>query len=259
MSGATAAADPNVKQIRLVAGTGATGEEGDSLLQEGGEGHTRKRGRGGGRRANHKTFKIGSITKEGGGSTSPGTMTQLAASHVPGGVTASASASAVGVDSTLTQKGSPVGGGGAGVGAAAASAASAASAVPAPTAPVKVVLAAPKKGGSKVVLAAAAAPKLAGHGGSGGGAAAPSGGGSTAAKTRKHKGGAARKIRVSMSSLSKKIHRAKTIRHKAKDDSLAEVKKALHKAGLIKAESKAPEAVLRQMYADFLTLKSRAL
>jgi hypothetical protein len=255
MSGATAAADPNVKQIRLVAGTGATGEEGDSLLQEGGEGQTRKRGRGGGRRANHKTFKIGSITKEGGGSTSPGTMTQLAASHVPGGVTAAASASAVGVDSALTQKGAPVGGGGGGGGAGAA----AASAAPAPTAPVKVVLAAPKKGGSKVVLAAAAAPKLAGHGSGSGGAAAPSGGGSTAAKTRKHKGGAARKIRVSMSSLSKKIHRAKTIRHKAKDDSLAEVKKALHKAGLIKAESKAPETVLRQMYADFLTLKSRAL
>ncbi len=245
-----------MKQIRLVAGTGATGEEGDSLLQEGGEGQTRKRGRGGGRRANHKTFKIGSITKEGGGSTSPGTMTQLAASHVPGGVTAAASASAVGVDSALTQKGSPLGGGVGGGGAGAA----VASAVPAPTAPVKVVLAAPKKGGSKVVLAAAAAPKLVGHGGgSGGAAAAPSGGGSAAAKTRKHKGGAARKIRVSMSSLSKKIHRAKTIRHKAKDDSLAEVKKALHKAGLIKAESKAPEAVLRQMYADFLTLKSRAL
>ncbi len=235
------AADPNIKQIRLVSGTGATGEADDSPLQEGGEGQTRKRGggRGGGRRANHKTFKVGSITKEGGGSTSPGTMTQLAASHVPGG--GAAVATAVGVDSALTQKGAPVAASGGGAAATAAAA----------PAPVKVVLAAPKKGGSKVVLAATATPKLTGQ--------ALATNAASAAKTRKHKGGAARKIRVSMSSLSKKIHRAKTIRHKAKDDSLVEVKKALHKAGLIKAESKAPEPILRQMYADFLTLKSRAL
>jgi hypothetical protein len=108
------------------------------------------------------------------------------------------------------------------------------------------VLAAPKKKG-KVILAAAAAPKA--H------VAAAT---ATAAKTRKHKGGA-RKIKVSMSSLSKKIHRAKTIRHKATEDTIAEVKKALHKAGLIKADSKAPEPILRQMYADFMTLKNRAL
>jgi hypothetical protein len=104
----------------------------------------------------------------------------------------------------------------------------------------------PKKKG-KVILAAAAAPKA--H------VAAAT---ATAGKTRKHKGGA-RKIKVSMSSLSKKIHRAKTIRHKATEDTIAEVKKALHKAGLIKADSKAPEPILRQMYADFMTLKNKAL
>jgi hypothetical protein len=108
------------------------------------------------------------------------------------------------------------------------------------------VLAAAKKKG-KVVLAAAAAPK-----------APVAAAAATAANTRKHKGGA-RKIKVSMSSLSKKIHRAKTIRHKATEDTIADVKKALHKAGLIKAESKAPEPILRQMYADFMTLKNRAL
>lgn len=250
VTAAPATADPNIKQIRLVSGVGATGaadpEEADGLIQEGGQ--TRKRARGGGRatggrRTTHKTFTIGSITKEGGGSTSPGTMTQLAASHVPGG--AAAAATAVGVDSSLTQKGAPVGGGAAAPVANSTSAAS-----------VKVVLAEPKKkmGGGKVVLAATAAPKAPIVAAAVGGTAI-----SSAGKTRKHKGGAARKIRVSMSSLSKKIHRAKTIRHKAKDDSLGEVKKALHKAGLIKAESKAPEPVLRQMYADFLTLKSRAL
>jgi hypothetical protein len=108
------------------------------------------------------------------------------------------------------------------------------------------VLAAPKKKG-KVVLAAAA-PKV----------AAASHAAAAAAKTRRVMRGA-RKIRVSMTSLSKKIHRAKTIRHKATADSIADIKKTLHKAGLIKADSKAPETVLRQMYADFMTLKNRAL
>lgn len=243
------AVDPNIKQVRLVPSGG------EDMSMEGG-GQTRKRGTPGGRSrggaAAAKTFKIGSITKEGGGSTSPGTMTQLAASRVPGA--AAAAANAVGVDSTLTQKGAPVTGGG--------SSSSAAS-----PAPLKVVLAAAKKKG-KVVLAAAAAPK-------GGGAAttlaagatsssevkANTGGGAASAsagKTRKHRG-RARKIKVSMSSLSKKIHRAKTIRTKATDDSIEAIKKNLHKAGLIKADSKAPDAILRQMYADFLTLKSRAL
>jgi hypothetical protein len=111
------------------------------------------------------------------------------------------------------------------------------------------VLAAPKKKG-KVVLAAAA-PKVAAASHAAAAAAA-------AAKTRRVMRGA-RKIRVSMSSLSKKIHRAKTIRHKATADSIADIKRTLHKVGLIKADSKAPETVLRQMYADFMTLKNRAL
>ena len=238
--------DPNIKQVRLVQvkGVAATeeGGEDDSFEgQEGGAAGTRKRVSGGRKRMNHKTFKVGVITKEGGGSTSPGTMTQLAASRVPGPA-AAAAVQAVGVDSALTQRGAPVGGGKA---AAASPAPTAAPVVGGAVASVKVVLAAPKKKG-KVVLAAAAAPK------------APVVAGAAAAKTRKHKGGA-RKIKVSMSSLSKKIHRAKTIRHKATEDTIAEVKKALHKAGLIKADSKAPEPILRQMYADFMTLKNRAL
>ena len=231
-------ADMNVKQVRLIPGRGGSGGDEELGLegQEGGSGNgTRKQGR---KRANHKTFKVGVITKEGGGSTSPGTMTQLTTSHVPGTATAVAAAEALGVNSAMTQKGSPLGGVGAG-------ATGGGGAQPASTATsVKVVLAAAKKPKGKVVLAAAAAPKPAMV------AAAQQRG-----KTRKM----ARKIKVSMSSLSKKIHRAKTIRHKATKDMIEEIKKVLHKAGLIKLDSKAPEAILRQMYADFMTLKNRAL
>jgi anti-sigma28 factor (negative regulator of flagellin synthesis) len=76
-------------------------------------------------------------------------------------------------------------------------------------------------------------------------------------QTRKNK--AARKVRVSMVSLSRKIHRATDIRKKASEDKIEEIKKALQKAELIKADSKAPEIMLRQMYADFMMLKKRAL
>jgi hypothetical protein len=134
--------------------------------------------------------------------------------------------------SALTEKGSPTeclkGGG--------------ASRQPA-AAPVKVVLAAPKNKKSKVILAAAKP------------AVAPAPHPLKPTQTRK----AARKVRVSMKSLSKKIHKAKTIRKAATDTTIEQVKKELHKAGLIKSDSKAPDTILRQMYADFLTLKSRAL
>jgi len=190
--------DPNIKQIRLVGGTETEA--------------TRKRG--GGRKGTRKMEMPTNIIKEGGGSTSPGTITQLSASHVPGTV----ATNPVGVNSPLTVKGVAVGG--------------------APT-PVKVVLGELKKK-SKVVLAAAKALAPLVHG-----------------KTRKVK--TARKVRVSMVSLSRKIHKATTIRQKATKDTIADVKKELHKAGLVKAESKAPEAMLRQMYADFMMLKKRAL
>ena len=237
--------DPNIKQVRVIPGAGVTTEEEDveDVALQGGA-QTRKRGRGaGGRGRAAKTYKLGSVTKEGGGAMSPGTVTQLSASHVPGAASAAASAAALGVNSALTQKGAPLGGGGGGSGASAVKPATQPAAqATTPAIEVKVVLAAPKKKG-KVLLAAASAPKITCA------IAAP--------KTRKARG--ARKIRVSMSSLSKKIHRAKTIRHKATEDSIAEIKRTLHKAGLIKADSKAPEPVLRQMYADFMTLKNRAL
>jgi hypothetical protein len=102
--------------------------------------------------------------------------------------------------------------------------------------PVKVVLAEPKKKG-RVVLAPAKA-------------AGP-------AKTRKVS--QAKKVRVTISNLSKKIHKAKEIRKLATESTLEDIKKLLTKIGLIKASSKAPDTMLRQMYADYMTLKGRAL
>jgi len=190
--------DPNIKQITLV-----------SKPQEGGKEKVSRR----------KTVKKMElpVTKEGGGSTSPGTITQMASSHVP---TTPGSPEPVGVNSPLTQVGAPV--------QVAGKAASN---------PVKVVLAAAKK--KKVVLAAAK-PVV-----------------KPAAKTRKNT--AARKVRMNMAGLSRKIHVAKTIRQKAVGDKIEDIKKALEKAALIKAGSKAPEQMLRQMYADYMMLKKRAL
>lgn len=70
---------------------------------------------------------------------------------------------------------------------------------------------------------------------------------------------AARRIRVSLDGLSKRIHRAKTIKKETDKSPIEEIKKKLQQAGLIKKDSKAPEAILRQMYTDFEQLKQRAL
>jgi hypothetical protein len=107
---------------------------------------------------------------------------------------------------------------------------------------VKVVLAAPKKKGH-VILAAAKQPGTA--------AAAAAG------KTRKVM--RSKKVRMTISCLGKKIHKAKEIRKAATESTLDEVKRTLNKANLIKKDSKAPETMLRQMYADYMTLKGRAL
>ncbi len=178
------------------------------------EGKTRKKGG----KNPRKTFKI-DRDPEGGGSTSPGTLTQLSASHNPGDPRLP---EPVGLNSALTAKGAPVGG---------------AKPKEESQTPMKVVLAAAKKK-ERVVLAPAKAAI-------------------TPGKTRKIS--RTKKVRVTISNLSKKIHKAKEIRKTATDSTLDEVKKALHKAGLIKSESKAPETMLRQMYADYMTLKGRAL
>jgi hypothetical protein len=210
-----------VKQFQL------TGEAATSY--GGGMGTTKK-----GRTRKLKGGAAGAeITKSGGGSTSPGTATQLAASHVPGIQVSPV----VGVDSGLTQKGALVAMGG-GVQKPASVLANAQPL--SGGAATKVVLAAAKKKGHVVL----AAPKAA--------AAATT---TKQKKTRK----ASRSIKMSMTGLDKKLTRAKTIRKDAAAISVPDLKKALHKAGLIKLESKAPESILRQMYADYMMLKDRAL
>lgn len=104
--------------------------------------------------------------------------------------------------------------------------------------PMKVVLTAAKKKKGGVVLAAAK-PKV---------------GDSKTKKVSRSK-----KVRVTISNLGKKIDKAKEIRKAATDTNIEDVKKELQKAALIKAGSKAPDAMLRQLYADFMMLKGRAL
>lgn len=181
--------------------------------------------------------------QDGGGSTSPGTMVQLAASRVPG----SDSSHAVGASSALTVSAAAVGR----VAPAAANdpvGATSGGATPTHSlAHQRVVLAKPKNKTAKVLLAA---PK---HGKKVGGAVA-----STSAKPHGHRK-TAKKVHMSLKGLTSKLRRAKTIRKKATRHTLEEIKQELLKAGLIKADSKAPEDILRQMYADFMTLKKKAL
>ena len=69
----------------------------------------------------------------------------------------------------------------------------------------------------------------------------------------------ARKIKVSISGLNKRMTRHKKIQKQAKLESIESIKKKLMESKLIKAESKAPESMLRQIYADYETLKNKAL
>lgn len=74
-------------------------------------------------------------------------------------------------------------------------------------------------------------------------------------KTRK----VAKKIRMSISSLSNRMTRANKIRKESKEMPIEKIKETLKQANLIKETTKAPEDILRQMYADYLLLKNRAL
>lgn len=107
---------------------------------------------------------------------------------------------------------------------------------------VKVILEKKKKG-TRVVLAPTKVKKL--------NPTLPA----TPVKTRK----VAKKIRMSLNGFGKRVTRANTIKHESKKQTIEQIKKTLVEAKLIKAESKAPEDVLRQMYADYMTLKNRAL
>lgn len=69
----------------------------------------------------------------------------------------------------------------------------------------------------------------------------------------------ARKIRMSISGLGKRMTRHKKIQKEAKVVPIDQIKKRLIDAKLIKVDSKAPEPILRQIYADYEILKNKAL
>ena len=213
-------ADPNVKRVSV------TAESAESFSpksfdedQEGGKRITKPKSR-----KRQKRFEVGSnvtIIKVGGG-TSPATLDQLVSSHVPG----SNDTKAVGVVSDYSMKGAPACGG-----------APATATAGRPLA--KVILSKTKKK-SKVILTA---PKAISK-------TAP-------ATTKKHK--PAKRINMNLHGLTRKLSKAKHIHKKAKEDTIEEIKKALVKANLINADSKAPERMLRQLYADHMVLKKKAL
>ena len=77
--------------------------------------------------------------------------------------------------------------------------------------------------------------------------------------SKKHQTRKIRKVTIGVSSLHKRITRAKKLHRKMKEMPIDTLRDKLIKGGLIKANSKAPEAVLRQMAADAETLKNKAL
>lgn len=107
---------------------------------------------------------------------------------------------------------------------------------------VKVVLT-PKKKTNKVVLDAPKKKKV------------PITLATTQSKTRK----VAKKIRMNISNMSKRMTRANEIRKEAKALNIEKIKAALKSSGLIKESTKAPDAILRSMYTDFHLLKNKAL
>jgi len=169
-----------------------------------------------------KTRRRSRATAQDGG-TSPGTMNQLASTRVPPTVNAPpATPSQPSNLAKVTNSASaPLAGGSS-------------------SKPVKVILG-PKAAKSQVILS----PKK------------PSVVSTTTtnAKTRKH----AKKIRMSLGGFGKRVTRANKIRFDAKKQGIEEIKKILKDAKLVKDTTKAPEAVLRSMYSDFMMLKSRAL
>lgn len=77
--------------------------------------------------------------------------------------------------------------------------------------------------------------------------------------SKKHQTRKVRKVTLGVSSLHKRITRAKKLHRKVKDMSIEALKEKLIKGGLIKANSKAPDNVLRQIAADAEVVKNKAL
>jgi hypothetical protein len=107
---------------------------------------------------------------------------------------------------------------------------------------VKVILT-PKKKTNKVILDAPKKKKV------------PITLATTQTKTRK----VAKKIRMNISNMNKRMTRANEIRKESKTLDIEKIKAALKSSGLIKESTKAPDAILRSMYTDFYLLKNKAL
>lgn len=218
--------DPNIKQLTV------TGNAAESFLNKGG---SRKRRRSSANKTQKNETPV--VSKQEGG-TSPGTIVQIQANKAPDAPAADAvsqakpsNASAL-AKTTTNSASAPV--------TQAGGKKQTAPTTQKESAPVKVILAGGKKT-TKVILSPAKVKKLPGP--------------SEKAKTRK----VAKKIRMSLHGLGKRVTRANTIRKEATKQPIADVKKTLVEAKLIKPDSKAPEDILRKMYADYMMLKNRAL
>jgi hypothetical protein len=77
--------------------------------------------------------------------------------------------------------------------------------------------------------------------------------------SKKHQTRKIRKVTLGVSSLHKRITRAKKLHKKVKEMPIETLKEKLIKGGLIKANSKAPDNILRQMAADAEVVKNKAL
>lgn len=234
--------DPNIKNLTV------TGNAAESFLNKGG---SRRRRRSSANKTQRNEAPV--VGKQQHGGTSPGTIVQLQANKAP-------DAPALGPDAVSQAKASNA----SALAKTTTNSSSASPSAPAPTIPpqvaaaasataqgggkdkkaVKVILAGGKKKAGKVILSPAKVKKLPG---------APQS--ADKAKTRK----VAKKIRVSLHGLNKRVTRANHIRKEATKQPITDVKKTLVSAKLIKPDSKAPEDILRKMYADYMMLKNRAL
>lgn len=112
---------------------------------------------------------------------------------------------------------------------------------PAPVGGARIVLNAPKRK-TRIALKEKKSQK--------GGTCSPAGCMAGGSHTRK-----ARKIHLRVKGVTSRLAKAKKAKRQAMAASIGEVKTRLEKAGIIKKTSKAPEPMLRTMYADLLITK----
>ena len=77
--------------------------------------------------------------------------------------------------------------------------------------------------------------------------------------SKKHQTKKVRKVTLGVSTLHKRITHAKKLHREVKEMPIDKLKDKLIKGGLIKASSKAPESVLRQIAEDAALVKNKAL